>query len=453
MINKYVSKEKILLYFFRILILNSLCLVFLYDSSSFNSGLISYQSILYSISKYLIIIFLLIEAIAVFFDYYGLDIYFFKLIVLDIFNIDYEVLIFIFSDRILYLLFLFFGIIIFINEKVLFQYLFRNIRNIFLLIIIIPFILLLPTNFSSKITSKILNFDSTIKEYNLFRNDNWFIVLKNSLVYKNNLAVNNLDKFVNFEKIIDAKKNQNIYIVINESYPNFKNKLLEEELYTPFDQIKNNFTIEKYVKDWSRKYTTQAAEMKLFCGSNQNFYDFKTLSLNTFMEKNNCYFKNLNDFHKVFIHSTSSNWFNRNRYDDFFDKMLFYSDLVKKNYPICDGTFSAICDHEIILNLDSFKKNNKNMILFLTTNNHYPSKLLNKKEIVDCKKIHPLNLNNQMCIMFKNQMLFNENLVIFLNKIDKNDLVIFFPDTPPIFPNREMIHFKDKLDVFTFQKI
>ena len=76
-----------------------------------------------------------------------------------------------------------------------------------------------------------------------------------------------------------------------------------------------------------------------------------------------------------------------------------------------------------------------------------------KKEIVDCKKIHPLNLNNQMCIMFKNQMLFNENLVIFLNKIDKNDLVIFFPDTPPIFPNREMIHFKDKLDVFTFQKI
>ena len=453
MIYKYVSKEKILIYFFRVAIFNLLCLIFLYDSSSFNSGLISLQSLFYLISKYLTLIFLLVETIGAFFDYYGLDLYFLELIVLDLFNIDYEVLIFIFSDRILYLLFLFFGIIVFLYEKTFFNLLFTNIRNVFILIITIPFLLLLPTNFSSKIINKISNFEDTIKEYKLFRNDNWLIVFKNTLAYNTNITENNIDNLVNFENIIDPQKNRNIYIIINESYPNFKNQLLEEELYKPFNKLKNNFNIKKYVKDWSRKYTTQAAEMKLFCGSNQNFYDFKSLSLNSFIEQNNCYFKNFNEFYKIFIHSTSSNWFNRNRYDDYFDEMFFYSELKEKNYPICNGTFSAICDHEIIVDLYRFKKNNKNMILFLTTNNHYPSKLLNQNDFVDCKKIHPLNLNNQMCIMFKNQILFNKNLVNFLKKIKKNDLVIFFPDTPPIFPKREMIHFKDKLDVFTFQKI
>ena len=117
MIYKYVSKEKILIYFFRVVIFNLLCLIFLYDSSSFNSGLISLQSLFYLISKYLTLIFLLVETIGAFFDYYGLDLYFLGLIVLDLFNIDYEVLIFIFSDRILYLLFLFFGIIVFLYEK------------------------------------------------------------------------------------------------------------------------------------------------------------------------------------------------------------------------------------------------------------------------------------------------------------------------------------------------
>ena len=59
-----------------------------------------------------------------------------------------------------------------------------------------------------------------------------------------------------------------------------------------------------------------------------------------------------------------------------------------------------------------------------------------------------------------NLSMYKQNFFVYkidelmdLKKIKKNDLVIFFPDTPPIFPKREMIHFKDKLDVFTFQKI
>jgi len=40
----------------------------------------------------------------------------------------------------------------------------------------------------------------------------------------------------------------------------------------------------------------------------------------------------------------------------------------------------------------------------------------------------------------------------FINQLDKNDLLIFFSDTPPMFSVRDRIHFEDFLDLFFFKK-
>ena len=63
-------------------------------------------------------------------------------------------------------------------------------------------------------------------------NDNWFNTLKFTIIYSNKFTENSKeliniddDEYLNnFEKIITQKKFNNIYVIINESYPNFKSK-------------------------------------------------------------------------------------------------------------------------------------------------------------------------------------------------------------------------------------
>ena len=79
-----------------------------------------------------------------------------------------------------------------------------------------------------------------------FRNDNWFNTVKYSYLYfdsnpsgKRQLSQfdTNLEfkSFKNFGEIINKKKYHNIYVIINESYPNFRNKKLKNNL---FEKIK-----------------------------------------------------------------------------------------------------------------------------------------------------------------------------------------------------------------------
>ena len=59
---------------------------------------------------------------------------------------------------------------------------------------------------------------------NFFRNDNWYNVSKNTIIYNKNDEI--LSNF-SFSKIFENYNEfQNIFVIINESYPNFKDKSL-----------------------------------------------------------------------------------------------------------------------------------------------------------------------------------------------------------------------------------
>ena len=73
-------------------------------------------------------------------------------------------------------------------------------------------------------------------------------------------------------------------------------------------------------------------------------------------------------------------------------------------------------------------------------------------DLVNCKDHHPLNINQNICYSFHNQALFNSSLSNFISKLKKNELLLFYSDTPPLFPVRERIHFEDYIDVYTFEK-
>ena len=85
-------------------------------------------------------------------------------------------------------------------------------------------------------------------------------------------------------------------------------------------------------------------------------------------------------------------------------------------------------------------------------NNHVPAKLIKNVNQDYCKENFPLNINNQFCFIYQNQILFNQGLKKFINTLSKDDFLIFFSDTPPIFPNKQRIHFEDYIDVLTFKK-
>ena len=121
-------------------------------------------------------------------------------------------------------------------------------------------------------------FNNHIKYYNqnvkndFFRNDNWFNTLKFSIIYSNKFHENsekliNLDDdeyLKNFEKIITQKKFNNIYVIINESYPNFRNQNLKNNLFKKIVSNNNNLNIQKFKKKWNRSITTQGSEMNFF---------------------------------------------------------------------------------------------------------------------------------------------------------------------------------------------
>ena len=126
--------------------------------------------------------------------------------------------------------------------------------------------------------------------------------------------------------------------------------------------MQESFEINNYITDWSKKYSTQGAELKLFCGTNLKFVEFKDKELKDFINDNNCYFKKFNNFNKIFIHSYKKDGFGRGRYDTFFNQTFFFENLKDKNLDICEGRpFTAYCDHQLIEKINEFKTNKKTL--------------------------------------------------------------------------------------------
>ncbi len=102
------------LFFFRVLILNILSFIYLSKTYSYDFGFISIQSFFYSINIYLIYLYILFEGICSFLNEYGLDLNFYKIILNNYDNLNYNYVWYILYKNINIVYFIIFSIFIFI---------------------------------------------------------------------------------------------------------------------------------------------------------------------------------------------------------------------------------------------------------------------------------------------------------------------------------------------------
>ena len=455
-------------YFFRVFLVNILALVYLSDTYSFDFGFISIQSLIYSIHVYSLYFFVFFETVSAFISQYGLDFHFYKLIFSNFLTLNYTYVGYVFYENISIIYYLVFTtLIIFYLEKKKYEIVFKfksyNINQKFYLFsFIFAFILSIfnpslshqslikrikgATNMWTEVDKtfvyEVEHYNQMVKNH-LFRNENWFITLNYSFIYSANLPAGsrelaNIDDykyFGNFEKFITQKKLNNIYVIINESYPNFRNQDLKNNLFQKIVLNNESLNIQKFKKKWNRSATTHGSEMEFFCDKEVDFYEFQKEELDIFLDKNNC-------------------WINKSRYKNFFDKSYFSNDLKKFGYSKCAQKFSGICDHDIMDNMDMLlDKKNDNFVIFLTLNNHIPVKPITDKQYINCEKNFPLNLSKQFCTIYNNQMFFNESISKFISRLEKNDLLVLFSDTPPMFSGKRRIHFEDTIDIYYISRI
>jgi hypothetical protein len=455
-----IKKFNLQLYVFLVLFNNFSALTLLNDTTSFNTGLISFSSLIFCLNKILFILFIFLETIASYLDAFGLNINFLKLVFVNPqklnFNYNFYIL-FEYINYFLYFLLNVFFLIFFKKIILIINFIIKNKIKFILLIalfffISIFFITLSNSKFVSKYRERFINKILFYSEENLIRYDNWYLVLKYSLKYDDDISmIPDLD----FGKIYENYSNvNNVYIIINESYPNFKDtnvkNLLLEDLINNLD----DFTIQNFKKNWSKNYGTLGAEITFFCTYEKLADDFMKLDLLSFVKKNDCWIKKFiqKDTNRVFIHTYKEFFNDRKKYRSFFDEAYFFDDLQKYKLKICDGMYIAVCDDEIINKIfPSYQKNNKsNFIVFLTVNTHIPLiPLKNKLPICD---IYPVNQNEQFCASFNQQSIINISINRFIKNLTQNDLLIFFSDTPPIFSVRDRKFFEDYIDVFVFKK-
>ena len=215
-------------YFYLLLIVNFFSVLLLSDTTSYNLGLISIQSLVYCLNSYLFIIFILYEMISSYLDFYGLTLNFLMVVFTNPKNLNLDFNLYVFFTNLKYFSFFIFNLFFLIcYERVIyfFKLLLKKKFTIFFLFITF-FVLFfsLKSNFTNHYK---LIYDKVkfIGKGNIFRDDNWYIVIKNTLNYSK--INNNLLNF-SFENEFNKFKNiDNIYIIINESYPNFKNKIIK----------------------------------------------------------------------------------------------------------------------------------------------------------------------------------------------------------------------------------
>ena len=416
------------------------------------------SSIVISFNNTLYFIFMLVETIASYFDAYGLNYNFIEIITYPFKYQNISFIFYIIIENLNYAIFFCINIFyLFFQKKILNIKLSEIVKKtnfqIYISLIILLFFVSIKSNRYAEIMTD--RFQSKLSFYfnklNIFRYDNFYLVYKINNNYKKNSLLEN--SFLFSKQIKKYKEINNIYVIINESYPNFKEKYYKEKLdHSLLNSLDKNFDIKSYKKTWSKNYSTQGAELNLFCDNNSNFNEFKNKDLKSFILQENCWIKNFINRDTTFIHTYKQSSFNRTRYKTFFNKNFFFEDLKKFNFKECPGIYYGICDTEII---DKFllKKNNsykKSFKIFLTLNNHVPVK--ETYNIKECNEF-PLTLNPQFCTLYLNQKKFNESLNSFLKKIEINDLVIFFSDTPPMYSDRDRKHFENYIDVFFFNKI
>ena len=471
-------------YFLRLIIFNLFSIIYLIDTNSFDQGFFSFQSIFYSLNLYIYYFFIIFETISSLLSSYGLDISFIDLVFKNFSQLNYKYILFIIYQNLNFVYFILFTIgLTFFLEKNNYTFslkksFFKQKGLIIILIIIFPlsFFNLNLTHVeiknkyksltnswsSSDLISRDIFYYNEFSKNNFFRNDNWYNIIKYSYFYKDSYPTGNklitssynkkkYIKFEMFEKIIQKENYNNIYVIINESYPNFRNQKLKNNLLNTITSGNNDLIIRNYKKDWNTKLSTLGSELDFFCNKKLNLNEFKNKNLKIFLDDNNCWINSQKNKNLVYIHSHNEKFYNRKRYKSFFDQTFFKNDLEKLNLKVCDQYFSGICDYEILDNIEKIlSQEDNNFVLFLTLNNHIPTSKFYEKPFINCKQNFPLNLSEQFCHIYNNQFYFNKSISRLIKRMKKDDLVILFSDTPPSFKNKYRIHFEDLIDVYFF---
>ena len=449
-------------YIYLVLISNFFSVLFLHDTTSFNLGLISLQSLLYSLNNFFFIGFIIFETIASYLDFYGLNLNFLSLIFINLQNLNFDFNFYIFFINLKYFLFLIFNLFfLFYFDKILNITKNSSYRKIFILTLIIILIALfffLKNNYSSTLNTlnnRILEKLTFITKGNFLRNDNWYIVTKNTINYSNSNII--YSNFSFEEEFRNFKNSENIYIILNESYPNFRNPVLKKKLLSVLTSNLKGIEIHNSKKNWDKNYSTQGSEFELFCDKKGSWNDFNK-DLDFFLKKNDCWINTFYNRHNIFIHSFKKSSFSRSRYfngqNSFFNEFYFKEELLELDYEVCEKNiyYEGICENQIIsellFNLKNINK--KKLIIYLTVENHIPVKIINDPNYI-CKE-YTLKLHPQFCTLFKNQLNFNKELNNFIKKLDTNDLLVFFSDSPPLYSKRDRVHFEDYIDIFFFKK-
>ena len=359
---KYIFFKK---YFARVILVNLLGIAFISDSISFDQGILSLQGLIYSLNKYFLLLFILIETISVYLQEYELNFDFLYLIFANIFSLNFKYNFFILFEKTRYLVFFFsFVFYIFYLEKKLLKTKLSFNFNFFIYMGIIGLIIIfLQIDRLNLYLTKLKNYQDFKIKYNILRNDNWLLQTINYFYYEKNLN-QKIYKTLNYDKVINQNSN-NIFVIINESYPLFKNHQLNFDMMQNLIDEKIKFEIIR--KNWNKRYSTQGAEIEFFCNSDKNFKNFINFinggDFIKHLHDNKCWILNLTNKNKVFIHTYKKDFFNRSVYDSFFSKTYFLEDLKKFNYKICPGMYEGICDYEILRNLKHFIKK---MIIYLS---------------------------------------------------------------------------------------
>jgi len=391
-----------------------------------------------------------IETLSSYLDVYGITLKTLKIGLIKVEALNFKYILNLILENIKYIFFLL-SISLFIKYKKKILNLHKKLYKItYLLLIVIIFILIISFKNFISLKQYYFAFKNKIENNLILRNDNWFLITKLSLNTLNNKLTSQEIEDFNIEKLIKNKKN--IYIFINESYPNFKDKNLYDNLFNKIiDNSDVKFSI--YKREYSKEYTTLATEEFILC----NKFDdsFLKITLNEYLVKNNCWSENLN-YHKIYIHSYRKDFFNRyQKYKSYFNETLFYEELKNKGIKDCPWNDVGSCDYDVLDNLNNLVDiNSKNkFILFLTLNNHLG--LINKtydKELFNCSENHTLNINSDFCLLYNNQLKFNISVNKFLKNMTKNDILIMLSDTPPMFNRKLRKYFKEKTNIYVFEK-
>ena len=192
-----IQKFNLQLYVFLVLFNNFSALILLNDTTSFNTGLISFSSLIFCLNKILFILFIFLETIASYLDVFGLNINFLKLVFVNPQKLNFNYNFYILFEHINYFLYFLLNVffLIFFKKIILIiNFIIKNKIKFILLIVLfffisIFFITLSNSKFVGKYRERFINKILFYSEENLIRYDNWYLVLKYSLKYNDDISM------------------------------------------------------------------------------------------------------------------------------------------------------------------------------------------------------------------------------------------------------------------------